>query len=198
MEVLMSATELNPEEAMFLSVIYSFHAAAMQQMGKVANPLTGEIERNLGTARGAIDTLMVLQKRTAGNLTELEDKTLKMLIQELQLNYVDEAKRGEETPTPAEPATPESESAKAEESNEIIITGTTEPMPVDEEPVPSEAPEPAEPEETAAETTAEAAEDIDVAWLEKEEEEAEEEPETEAEEKPKKKAKKKKPEKKKG
>ena len=194
----MSAIELDPEEAMFLSVIYSFHAAAMQQMGKVANPLTGEIERNLPAARGAIDTLMVLQKRTAGNLTDLESKTLTMLTQELQLNYVDEAKRGEEVPAPAEPATPESESptpesesatpepeaAEAEESDEAIITGTTEPMPADEE--------------TAAETIAEAPEDVDVAWLEKEKEEAEEEPEAEAEEKPKKKAKKKKPEKKKG
>jgi hypothetical protein len=167
MEVLMSATELDPEEAMFLSVIYSFHAAAMQQMGKIANPLTGEIERNLPAARGAIDTLMVLQKRTAGNLTDLENRTLKMLVHELQLNYVDEAKRGEETPSPAEAS---------------------------EEPVPPEAPEAVEPEEAATETTAEAPEGVDVAWLEEEKEKAEEEDE----EKPKKKPKKKKPGKKKG
>ncbi len=88
--------DMDPEEAMFLSVIYSFHAAAMQQMGKTASPFTGEIERNLGAARGAIDTLIVLQKRTGGNLTDREDRALKALIQELQLNYVDEVKRDEE------------------------------------------------------------------------------------------------------
>jgi hypothetical protein len=163
----MTATELDPEEAMFLSVIYSFHAAAMQQMGKVANPFTGEIERNLGAARGAIDTLMVIQKRTQGNLTDLEERSLNSLIHELQLNYVDEAKRGEE-----------------------LITEPTEPEAAPET-------EPEEPEEPAAETTEEAPEDVDVAWLEKEKEKAEEEPEIKAEEKPKKKTKKKKAEKKK-
>lgn len=91
----MGERDYDVEEAMFLSVIYSFHAAAMQQMGKLANPLTGKIEKNLGAARGAIDTLMVLQKRTRGNLTDLENRTLSRLIQELQLNYVDEVKRAE-------------------------------------------------------------------------------------------------------
>jgi hypothetical protein len=190
MEVLMSATELDPEEAMFLSVIYSFHAAAMQQMGKIANPLTGEIERNLPAARGAIDTLMVLQKRTAGNLTDLENRTLKMLVHELQLNYVDEAKRGEEAP--AEPAAPEPETAEAEESDENIITGTAEPTPEDEET--AAGTEPAEPKSEPAEPAPEAPEGVDVAWLEEEKEKAEEEDE----EKPKKKPKKKKPGKKKG
>lgn len=149
----MSAIELDPEEAMFLSVIYSFHAAAMQQMGKIANPFTGEIERNLAAARGAIDTLTVLQKRTEGNLTDLEERTLNGLLQELQLNYVDEAKRGEEAPAPAEPTEPSEESP------------------------PPEATEAPEPEEAAAETAAEAPEGVDVAWLEEEKEEAEEEPE---------------------
>ncbi|UCE26616.1 MAG: DUF1844 domain-containing protein [Candidatus Coatesbacteria bacterium] len=168
----MSSTELDPEEAMFLSVIYSFHAAAMQQMGKIANPFTGEIERNLAAARGAIDTLMVLQKRTEGNLTDLEERTLNGLLQELQLNYVDEAKRGEEAPAPAEP---------------------TEPS---EEPVPAEAPGAAEPEEAASETTEEAPEGVDVAWMKKEEEE-EKPGEPEARDKPEKKPKKKKSKKKK-
>lgn len=179
----MSATELDPEEAIFLSVIYSFHAAAMQQMGKIANPLTGKIERNLGAARGAIDTLMVLQKRTAGNLTDLESRSLKMLIQELQLNYVDEAKRGEApTEEPAEPeAAPEPEPKEQKE-------------PAEPETAPE--PEPEEPEQTATETTEEAPEDVDVAWMKKEEEE-EKPGEPEAEGNPKKKTKKKRAKKKK-
>ncbi len=180
----MSTIELDPEEAMFLSVIYSFHAAAMQQMGKIANPFTGEIERNLAAARGAIDTLMVLQKRTEGNLTDLEERTLNGLLQELQLNYVDEAKRGEEAPAPAEPTEPSEESVppEAPEAAEPEAPEAAEP----------EVTEAAEPEEAAAETVAEAPEGVDVAWLEEKKEEAEEEPEAGAEEKPKKKAKEKK------
>jgi hypothetical protein len=160
----MSAIELDPEEAIFLSIIYSFHAAAMQQMGKIANPLTGEIERNLGAARGAIDTLMVLQKRTKGNLTDLEERSLNGLIHELQLNYVDEAKRGEE-----------------------LITEPTEPEAAPE-------PEPEKAKEPTAEKTEEAPEDVDVAWMKKDEEKP---GEPEAEEKPEKKTKKKKGKKKK-
>lgn len=92
------------DEAVFLSLVYSFHAAAMQQLGKLANPLTGKIERDLDAARGTIDVLVMLQKKTAGNLTDREKRTLTNLITELQLNYVDELNRSaspQETTPPA-------------------------------------------------------------------------------------------------
>ena len=51
------------DEAMFLSILYSFHAAAMQAMGKVVNPITGKTERNLEAARGSIDAMQVASNR---------------------------------------------------------------------------------------------------------------------------------------
>lgn len=81
------------DEALFLSIMYSFHAAAMQQMGKIANPLTGKVERDLDAAHGTIEVLIMFQKKTEGNLKDRERRTLNNLVTELQLNFVDESRK---------------------------------------------------------------------------------------------------------
>ena len=75
---------------LFLGLIHSFQGAAMQQMGKVPNPFTNEIERDLAQARLSIDMLEMLEERTAGNLTGEETRFLKHVLTELRLNYVAE------------------------------------------------------------------------------------------------------------
>jgi hypothetical protein len=101
------------DEALFLSIMYSFHAAAMQQMGKIANPFTGKVERDLDAARGTIDVLAMFRKKTEGNLSDRERRVLTGLITELQLNFVDESKRGPAAEE-KEPA-PDAEAGGAEE-----------------------------------------------------------------------------------
>jgi hypothetical protein len=101
------------DEALFLSIMYSFHAAAMQQMGKIANPFTGKVERDLDAVRGTIDVLVMFRKKTEGNLTDRERRVLTGLITELQLNFVDESKR-EPAAEEGEPA-PEAEAGVAAE-----------------------------------------------------------------------------------
>jgi len=98
----MDEDKIDRDEAIFLSIVYSFHAAAMQQLGKLASPLSGKVERDLDGARGTIDVLHMLRKKTEGNLGERERRTLNAVITELQLNYVDECGRGAgETPSAA-------------------------------------------------------------------------------------------------
>ena len=75
---------------LFLGLIHSFQGAAMQQMGKVPNPFTNEIERDLAQARLSIDMLEMLQERTSGNLTGEESRFLTHVLTELRLNYVAE------------------------------------------------------------------------------------------------------------
>lgn len=75
---------------LFLGLIHSFQGAAMQQMGKVPNPFTNEIERDLAQARLSIDMLEMLEERTAGNLTGEETRFLKHVLTELRLNFVAE------------------------------------------------------------------------------------------------------------
>ena len=57
---------------LFLGLVHSFQAAAMQQMGKIVNPFSQEIERDLPQARLSIDMLLMLQELTSGNLTPEE------------------------------------------------------------------------------------------------------------------------------
>jgi hypothetical protein len=86
---------------LFLGLIHSFQGAAMQQMGKVPNPFTNEIERDLAQARLSIDMLEMLEERTAGNLTGEETRFLKHVLTELRLNYVaevDEDRKAGKTP----------------------------------------------------------------------------------------------------
>lgn len=77
----------------FLQLVLSLQAGAMQQMGKVVSPVTGEIERDLELARHTIDILGMLQSKTDGNLSGEESKLLAHILSELRLNYVDESKK---------------------------------------------------------------------------------------------------------
>ena len=65
-------------------------------MGKVANPVCGEIERNLDVARQMIDLLGELEVRTEGNRSEDETKLLQGVLTELRMNFLDESKKPQE------------------------------------------------------------------------------------------------------
>jgi hypothetical protein len=81
-----------------LQLVLSLQAGAMQQMGKMVSPISGEIERNLEMARNSIDILDMLEKKMQSNLTAEETKLIGHALYELRLNYVDEAKKEAEQP----------------------------------------------------------------------------------------------------
>jgi hypothetical protein len=106
--------EQRPEEGLsgkdlFLGLIHSFQAAAMQQLGKVPNPYTQKIERDLPQAKLSIDVLEMLQTRTSGNLVAEEARFLQHVLTELRLNYVAEVE--EDKKAKAGPSPPPSPSA---------------------------------------------------------------------------------------
>ncbi|MBI5574108.1 MAG: DUF1844 domain-containing protein [Elusimicrobia bacterium] len=74
----------------FLSLVFSLSAAAMQQMGKISNPITNKIEKNLEQAKVSIDIIEMLVEKTKGNLTVEENKFITSTLSDLQLNFVDE------------------------------------------------------------------------------------------------------------
>ena len=80
--------------SLFFSLVMTFQAAAMQQMGKLKSPVSDKIERDLQQAQLSIDILDMLEEKTRGNLSEEENKVLKGILQELKLNYVDEMSKG--------------------------------------------------------------------------------------------------------
>jgi len=81
------------EEGLFIFVISFFADWGWQAMGKVANPVTGKVEKNLELAKQVIDIVEMLKEKTKGNLTEDEERILSATIAELQLNYVDELEK---------------------------------------------------------------------------------------------------------
>jgi hypothetical protein len=86
------------ERDLFLGLIQSFQAAAMQQMGKVMNPFTEKIERDMTQARLSIEMLEMLKTRTSGNLTGQEARFLNHVLTELRLNFVAETERDKAEP----------------------------------------------------------------------------------------------------
>jgi len=80
-------------EDLFVFVVSFFANWGWQTLGKVPNPATGKEDKNLGMAKQVVDILEMLQEKTKGNLNEQETKVLNTTIAELQLNYVEEAKK---------------------------------------------------------------------------------------------------------
>ncbi len=84
------------DEFLFVQLIITFQAAAMQQMGKLQNPITKKVERNLDQAQFSIDMLEMIQNKTKNNLSENETKFLEHALYELRMNYLDEVKKDQQ------------------------------------------------------------------------------------------------------
>ena len=75
---------------LFMQLIIQNQQIAMMSMGKIKNPVTDRLDRNLEHAKIYIDTLDMLLAKTKGNLSEYEEKFLIETLKDLKLNYVDE------------------------------------------------------------------------------------------------------------
>lgn len=82
------------DTALFVQLVLGLQQAAMVALGKLKNPVSDRIERNLEAARATIDTLAALEARTRGNLQPDEQRALAAALADLRLNYVDEAAKG--------------------------------------------------------------------------------------------------------
>jgi hypothetical protein len=86
-------TESPRHDLLFLHLVSMFQFAAMQHMGKVPNPASGKIERDLEQARLSIDMIEMLHKKTDGRRTPEESEFMDKVLFELRMNYVDETRR---------------------------------------------------------------------------------------------------------
>ena len=97
-------------KALFLQFVLMLSSSAMQQLGKLVNPLTGKAETNLEAAQATIDLLVMLDAKTRGNLDREEERFLKNTLATLQMNYVETAQsapaKPEATPSASESAAP--------------------------------------------------------------------------------------------
>ena len=89
---------IDKDGILFRRLIFTFQTAAMQQMGKLVDPVAGRVARDLEQAALSIDTLDMLSRRCRGNLTADESRILDLTISELKLNNIDEIGRPEPQP----------------------------------------------------------------------------------------------------
>lgn len=90
----MNERNLSREAALFLQLVLGLQQAAMVGLGKLMNPVSGKIERNLEAAKNTIDTLGAIEARVRGNLEPDEQRVLTQVLTDLRMNYVDEVKKG--------------------------------------------------------------------------------------------------------
>jgi len=79
----------------FLSLVMSLATAAWSQLGKVPNPATQKLEKDVDQARITIEFLRMLQEKTEGNLSVKEQELIDNAVADLELNFADEIRKTE-------------------------------------------------------------------------------------------------------
>lgn len=75
----------------FLDLVQMFQMQGYISLGKLKNPMSDTIDKNLEQAQYFIDVLSMLEEKTTGNLSDEEKRMLAYSLQDLRLNYVDES-----------------------------------------------------------------------------------------------------------
>ena len=100
-----NAPDMN--KILFANLIMMLSSSAMQQLGKIVNPMTNKTEVNVEGARMTIDMIEMLKEKSTGNRDEEEEKMLTEILQTIQMNYVETTAN-----LPAEEKTEEAEEEK--------------------------------------------------------------------------------------
>lgn len=119
----MNDINMSKHDHVLAGLVFSLQAMAMQQLGKLQDPHSGEVQLDLDQARGTIDILQMLKAKCR---TDTPPELLRMLdgaVMDLQLNYVDERKKQEKA-RQQEQAPPEPETAPETEPDEAEGTET--------------------------------------------------------------------------
>ena len=78
--------ELPPPDLIFLAS--TLYLQAMVSLGLLPNPLSNAPKRHLPQAKHAIDTLQVLDDKTAGNRTPAETAAIDAMLYELRMSFL--------------------------------------------------------------------------------------------------------------
>tara|TARA_B100001029_G_scaffold178946_1_gene186855 strand:- start:459 stop:788 length:330 start_codon:yes stop_codon:yes gene_type:complete len=79
---------------LFITLVSSLTSQAWIQLGKMKNPVSDKIEKNLEAASMSIDMLTMIQDKTKNNLDEYESKLLEQSLNDLRMNFVFEKNQG--------------------------------------------------------------------------------------------------------
>ncbi len=109
-------------DASFSSLVLTLSSSAWFGLGKIADPLSGEIKKDLKAAKFTIDTLIMLRDKTRGNLSDDENKLLQAVLGDLEGNYAEAVFAGE-GPDQKSAAAPHENSGEAHEGEKVAESG---------------------------------------------------------------------------
>jgi hypothetical protein len=78
-------------EVNFNSLIFSLSSSALINLGEIADPHTGQTQKDLPLAKHSIDTIAMLKDKTKGNLNPEEQRFLDTILADLRWRYVKKA-----------------------------------------------------------------------------------------------------------
>ncbi len=92
--------EEQQNQLLFMMLVQQHQQIAMMGMGKIQHPETGETQKDLSSAKYAIDTLNMMEAYTKGNLPKEAKSYLEQTLTNLRLNYSKESESKEEAEQP--------------------------------------------------------------------------------------------------
>ena len=81
------------QQLLFVMLIQQHEQIAQMGLGKIESPQTGKAERDLKSAKYAIDTIVMLEKYTKGNLPKEISGYITETLNKLRLSFADEKKK---------------------------------------------------------------------------------------------------------
>jgi hypothetical protein len=81
-------------ELSFLDIVRLYELQTYVALGKMSDPMTGQMNPNLQMAQVNIGILEVLSEKTQGNLSDEENSYLQNSLTNLRMNYVEESRKG--------------------------------------------------------------------------------------------------------
>ncbi|MCI5164996.1 MAG: DUF1844 domain-containing protein [Candidatus Electrothrix sp. GM3_4] len=72
----------------FISLILSLNTTALFHLGELPHPETGKKSIDLELVRNSIDTLVMLEEKTKGNLEKNEQELMDRVLYELKMRFI--------------------------------------------------------------------------------------------------------------
>jgi hypothetical protein len=76
-----------PPPATLEFLVHTLYTQALMALGRIPNPITGKSHRNLPTARHFIDTIAMLEEKTAGNRSADESRVIEEVLHQARLQF---------------------------------------------------------------------------------------------------------------
>jgi hypothetical protein len=90
------AADVRPDAELpvtFSTFLLGLSTQALLHLGEIPNPMSNQVETDLGAAKHVIDILGVLETKTRGNLDEGEQQLVTSVLYDLRMRYVEIMRR---------------------------------------------------------------------------------------------------------